>query len=335
MDFPLLDAQDIARDWVRWHPVGRSDALRACTHRPVAIIHRVASGDMADWLYPTSRFFSSNSPFLYDNLRYYLFTGAGMGKIKGMRVQRPEQETEFEPMEFENELGEPVSLGAGEKKPKKKLPIEFHLVDAGGKAMAGIEYEVIMPDGTSETGKSDAEGFIRFPDNIHPGEAKLKLFPKQGHIPADAGRPGKGPSAPDLDLDVELALDKLPSLPSLPSLPKLPEVPELPGIPRPVQILLVDDKGVPMINTPFQVRWPDGKVEAGKTDRTGMISYPKNTQSGDMVLTVSDFGLHLPDAPSASDVAGNIPKAPSTPTAPTAPTAPSTPEVPKPPGGFP
>lgn len=285
MDFPRLDAMDIARDWVRWRPVDRNDALRACAHRPVAVLSRVAGQDAASWLLPAGRFFGSDGPFRYDNLRYYVYTGAEPVNLKGRTRPPPREEAELEPMEAVNESGETISLASQTKKPTKKLPIEFHLVDAAGKPMGGVDYEVILPDGTSRTGKSDAEGFIRFPDNTHEGEAKLKLFPKQGHAPAAAGRPGKGPADPKPDLAAGLPLGK-------PS-----------GIPKPVQILLVDEAGVPMPNTPYQVRWPDGKVESGKSDRTGLISYPKNTQSGDLVLTVTD----IPPRPGTPKVAGGSP----------------------------
>jgi hypothetical protein len=285
VDFPLLDAMEIARNRARWHPVGRSEALRACARSPVAVLSRLAGQDAASWLLPASRYFGSDGPFRYDNLRYYVYTGAEFGKLKG-RTRPPEgEEFDLEPMEVVGDSGEPISLSSPIKKPKPKLPIEFHLVDAAGKPMAGVDYEVILPDGTSRTGKSDAEGFIKFPDNIHPGEARLKLFPKQANAPADAGVSGKGPAGPETDLAAGIPFDK-------PA-----------GIPKPVQILLVDEAGVPMPNTSYQIRWPDGKVESGKSDRTGLISYPKNTQSGDLVLTVAD----IPPPPETSKAAGGRP----------------------------
>jgi len=236
----------------------------------------MAGQDAASWFSPSSRFFGSDGPFRYDNLRYYMYTGVEPEKVKG-RTRPPEGEvSDLEPMEALDESGEPVSLASPIKKPKPKSPIEFHLVDSEGKPMAGIGYEAVLPDGTLKTGESDAEGFIRFPDNIHAGDAKLKLFPKQGHGPAVAAPPVNGATGSD-------------SAPGA----GIPQVTPA-FLLKPVQILLVDDQGAPMPDTGYRIRWPDGKVESGKSDRTGLISYPHNTQSGDLVLTVTDFGPHTP-----------------------------------------
>jgi hypothetical protein len=172
--FPDPDA--ISGDWLRWHPIGREDALRICAFQPVAVVYRNQGVLAADWLDPDSRFFRADQPYLFDGLRYYADQGAQLGHLQGVRVSRPLGE--METLEVLDAGGEPVNIGSpvpGAPAPKKKVPVEFRLVDAEGNPMAGVAFEAILPDGKGASGNSDAEGFIRFPDNIYPGETKLKL----------------------------------------------------------------------------------------------------------------------------------------------------------------
>ena len=276
--FSSLDAADIGRDWVQWHPVGRSEALRACMNRPVAVVHRLSGRDVASVLTPNSRFYRSDGAFLYDGLRYFVYTGVGRGKLKALRIGGPTEQEELEPMEALDEAGEAVNLSSPVKKEKKKKPIEFELLDGDGKPMPDLAFEVILPDGTAQKGKTDAEGWIRFPDNIHDGEVQLKVFPKGDHHPSDATRGSGSPSLdehdPELGLIMDLGLDAIPHL-------KIP-----------VEILLTTAKGVPMPNTAFTAEFPDGKVESGHSDPMGMIRFPDNTQMGEMVLKLSGLEGH-------------------------------------------
>lgn len=56
-----------------------------------------------------------------------------------------------------------------------KHPIEIKLVDGGGKAMPEAGYRIKLSNGQELKGKSDAEGFIRIPDNMQGGELELIL----------------------------------------------------------------------------------------------------------------------------------------------------------------
>lgn len=272
-----LDPATITGDWERWNPVPREEAVRACAYRWVAVVYTVQGMPMADWLSPESRFFRADQPLLFGDLRYYAHAESRLGRLKPVRVHRPLGEMEL--LEALDEAGEPVHLGSplpeAEKKPKPKLPIEFRLTDKRGRPMPGLAYEAILPDGKAIRGKSGPDGIILFPDNIHPGEAKLKLFPGHAHTPADASR---GSGTPALGAEALEAAELLADLPGLPA------------IPRPIEVLLLDEHGVPMGGRAFTARFPDGKVETGRSDRSGLIRFPDNTQSGDMLLTLTDAG---------------------------------------------
>ncbi|MBW8888471.1 MAG: hypothetical protein JF616_12005 [Fibrobacteres bacterium] len=169
---------DITRDRVRWLPVDRSEALGACLYRRVAVVHRLHSIEAAEWLRPDSRFFRSDGAFPYDGLRYFVHTGVERRPLQALKVHRPVGEKN-EVLETEDEAGDAVNLGSPEK--KKKLPIQFRLLDIDGGSLAGIAYEVALPDGTTTQGKSDSDGWIRLMDNTKSGEAKLKIIPEQAH----------------------------------------------------------------------------------------------------------------------------------------------------------
>ena len=228
MELPYLDAKEILRDRSRWKPLARSEAVHACRTHPVAVVGRVQSREAASWLDPANRLFRSDGPYLYEGLRYFLFTGAFSKGLSGSNPAPKAEPEELEPLEALDMSGEEQAV---EEKPEKKHPIEFKLVDGAGKALVGAEYEVTLgpkipalpdipdvpdlpilpglpdlpdipavprpveillidekdkplpnasfsvqfPDGKVATGKSDAAGSIRFPDNTQEGELILTL----------------------------------------------------------------------------------------------------------------------------------------------------------------
>jgi hypothetical protein len=286
--YPSLDAADIARDWIRWRPVSREDALRACRYRPVVVVYNVNSRLEAARLDISSRFFSSYGAFLYDNLRYFEHTGTESRKLRAVKFPAREKE-EFEPLVAFDENGEEVNLGSPVKKDKKKLPIEFQLVDLDGKPLSGIPYEVVLPDGTASQGKSGADGWIRLKDNIHGGEAQLSLFPNPKH----ERKNGPGGDKPAFNAKKRTPKEPIvrepetgPEETALPTLGALPSLDDLPKPKIPVEILVVDANGLPMPKTAFSVTFPDGEVGTGQTDSAGRISFPDNTQSGELLLVI-------------------------------------------------
>lgn len=286
-----LDAAEIGRNRSLWLPIPRVQALMESRGRTVAVIHRGPGRDTVTLFQPSNRFYRANGPYLYDGLRYFLYIGPGPGadpllkKSLGMPSKPPEGP--LEPLEFEDPAtGEFRSLGSPIKKKSEPHPIEFQLMDAGGKAIADAEYEVVLPDGSVRRGSTGADGLVRITDNMHKGEAKLTLKPKHGHRTADASS-GASSAAPAASFPEPDAVAGEFSLASLLDLkPETPQSPALPDLPLPVEILLSDAEGLPMPNTAFKAEFPDGSVVTGHSDQAGLIRFPDNKQTGEMILTL-------------------------------------------------
>lgn len=60
--------------------------------------------------------------------------------------------------------------------PGKLYPIEYRLLTPKGRPIPPTQYSLTFPDGEVKTGMSDKEGYVRYPDNPHPGTAKLVLL---------------------------------------------------------------------------------------------------------------------------------------------------------------
>jgi hypothetical protein len=317
--FLSMDAAEMGRDRVQWQSVGRSEALRACLTRRVVVVHRSASGDVATLFESRNRFFRSDGPFRYDNLRYFVFTGVSSPKLKAVKIDRPSETEALEPMEAET--GEPISLGSPTARipPKPKpfkipelptlptldiptipdlptlpgipkvpgfpeipqipgfpeiptlpvvpeldlelaedkafIPIEYRLLDGKGNPMPPTPFKITLPDGTVESGKSDADGFIRVPDNTQQGQAKLEILDPNDTDPAKlaAFAPPKPPGK------------------------------------HPIELALVNAQGEPLANAEWKLKLPDGSTRQGKTDATGRVSAPDNETEGDAELTLTAF----------------------------------------------
>jgi hypothetical protein len=280
-----LDAVEIGRNRGLWRPIPRAQAITESRTHTVAVIHRGLGRDTATLFQPSNRFYSANGPYLYEGLRYFLYLGPGAGadfrlkKSLGLTSKPPE--AEMEPLEFEDPAtGEFRSLGSPVKKKLEPHPIEFQLVDAAGKAVADAEYEMVLPDGSVRRGSTGADGFVRVPENMHKGEAKLTLKPKLGRQspvapPGAASIPEPEDSAGEFSLAALLGLK-----------PEIPEIPALPVLPMPVEILLSDAEGLPMPKTAFKAEFPDGSVVTGHSDQAGLIRFPDNKQTGEIILTL-------------------------------------------------
>jgi hypothetical protein len=282
------DPADVARDWVRWRPVRREEAMRACGLRPVAVLHRVHGREAGEWLHPHSRFFRTDGPFLYEGLRYYVYTGAEMGKLKGLKILPPGEEEAWE----EAEETEPIPLGS----PTSKVP--------------PTPKKYAIPP----TPKSDFPDLPDIPDIPDiPDLPKIPDLPELPTIPDLPTLPGL-PEIPTIPTLPGLELPTVPGLPEMPTIPGLPEVPPIPGLPGmpaipaipdaalaaaealadkpkiPIEYRLLDGKGNPLPPTPFKVTLPDGTVKTGKSDAQGFIRIPDNTQTGQAKLEILDPG---------------------------------------------
>jgi hypothetical protein len=139
-----------------------------------------------------------------------------------------------------------AALDAGKQ---EIIPIEFRLVDENGVPLAPTPFQLALPDGTVKEGESDADGFIRVPDNTQRGETTLLLI-----------------NANEALADSEKAASF--------------------GQPVPIEILLEDSQGNPLADTGFRLTFPDGTVEEGVSDGDGFIRFPDNEQTGEMELAL-------------------------------------------------
>lgn len=140
-----------------------------------------------------------------------------------------------------------VDLGAGKK---EIIPIEFRLVDDNGDPLPPTPFQLSLPDGTVKEGESDADGFIRVPDNTQRGETTLLLI-----------------NANEALADAEKAASF--------------------GQPVPIEILMEDAQGKPLADTGFRLTFPDGTVEDVVSDGEGFIRFPDNEQTGEMELALA------------------------------------------------
>lgn len=70
----------------------------------------------------------------------------------------------------------PISEEEAESEDKEVSWIEFEMVDEADQPMAGVQYEVEMPDGSIAAGVLDNKGFARI-DGCEPGTCKIS-FPE-------------------------------------------------------------------------------------------------------------------------------------------------------------
>lgn len=245
-----LDAVEIGRNRSLWLPVPRRVALTESRNRTVAVIHRASGRDTVSLFQPSNRFFRSHGPYLYDGLRYYLYMGAGGQALQGVGK----------------------SLGLTNKPPEAELePMEFEDQATGEFRSLG-----------SPTAKVPKKPETPKPPGV-PDKVELGL-----EIAGEIRKTPGIPDIPDLPTITEFAIPTVPEVPKLPAAPEIPALPEIPEIPRPVEILLTDAKGIPLGKVAFRAEFPDGKIETGQSDNAGFIRFPRNTQEGELLLTLTD-----------------------------------------------
>ncbi len=65
--------------------------------------------------------------------------------------------------------------------PGALFPIEYRLINSKGKPLPPTKYRITFPNGETQSGTSDQDGYIRYPDNPHPGTSRLVLLDSGNH----------------------------------------------------------------------------------------------------------------------------------------------------------
>ncbi|MDB5051164.1 MAG: hypothetical protein JWO30_4235 [Fibrobacteres bacterium] len=297
MELPFLDVSEIIRDKSRWRQIARGEAVHACREYAVVVVHRAQSRDSASWLDPANRFFKSDGPYLYDGLRYFLFTGSDFGKKKlsasGLPA-KPEQ-PELEPLEAMDISGEAMNLGS----PALKKPPVPGLAKPAAPAIPkspGLP-DVPKPDIPS---LPDIPELPTLPDLALPELPQIPDIPEIPQVPQIPSIPEPGipeiPAVPGVALpdavlktqaDLALARQVADVIPPLTVLPSLAEESK-PAEKRPIEIKLADARGQAIPGAAFRIKFPDGSVAEGKSDDSGLIRFPDNTQEGEVEFTLTE-----------------------------------------------
>jgi Prealbumin-like fold domain/DNA circularisation protein N-terminus len=127
--------------------------------------------------------------------------------------------------------------------------ITFQLLNEEGSPYAQQPYEIILPNGRTQTGQLDDQGQAHL-DNIPAGICSL--------------------SFPNLDAEDWQLIP--PETPEIPEIPETPETPALDGTSQ-ISFALVDEDGIPVARQEYQIRLPDGRTQTGHLDDQGQAHF--------------------------------------------------------------
>src|SRR5438477_5689529 len=165
-----------------------------------------------------------------------------------------------------NAKAAPAPSGAPEPQIESN-DVSLELADPGGKAMAGVAWKVVLPNGKEKTGKTAADGKI-FVSNTGPGgDFKLLLPDLDAGAPAPSKSGGPGQQAP----------------------PPQSDPPPQAARQEQLDIEAVDAKGQPAANVAWELTLPDGSTRKGKTGADGKISLQDIPAAGDCKLVFPAF----------------------------------------------
>lgn len=310
-DRPFLDASAITRDRSQWSPISRGEALQACRSFPVAVLHRALSREAASWFDGSSRYYKADGPYLYESLRYFLFTGRSVerGLLKGLIIPPKPKPMEWEAMEaLDQATGEFLSLGSPTTKvppkpvvPKTPKPPDASFPEIPGKpeiptlpailTLPTVPTLPVIPDLPVDLkdnplipiefrlldGKGNPMPPTPFKVTLPDGTAKTGKSDKEGFIRIPDNRQKGQAKLELLDAD-ESDPAKLAAFAPTPTTGK-----------KPIEVKLTDSKGAPMADKAFLIKLPDGSEKKGKSDSQGFIRIPDNTQDGEFELVLTEF----------------------------------------------
>ncbi|MFG6102187.1 DNA circularization N-terminal domain-containing protein [Leptothoe sp. EHU-05/26/07-4] len=205
----------------------------------------------------------------------------------------------------------------GDLPPVETAQIVLLLVDEAGNAIANTAYELLLPDGTRQSGQLDDQGRaqiearltetyrLSFPE-LDAADWELLTSEASGLSESPSDRPSDRPST---DQPAESPSDRPPIEPPEPN--------------AHISITLVDDAGQPLANQTYELTWPDGTVQTGHLSPQGDatleqlpvgtygLSFP-NLDAADWELQTSETEAQQPETPE------DRPPLPQTPTQPPA-----------------
>ncbi len=138
----------------------------------------------------------------------------------------------------------PVPIDSSDRDliPSSTAEIAFQLLNEAGSPYAQEIYEIILPDGRTQTGQLDDQGQA-YLENIPAGTCSL--------------------SFPNLDAeDWQLTPPTVPGTPEIPDRPATDETSQ-------IRFVLVDEDGIPVGRQDYQIILPDGRTQTGQLDDQG------------------------------------------------------------------
>ncbi|EKU99385.1 hypothetical protein Lepto7375DRAFT_1412 [Leptolyngbya sp. PCC 7375] len=170
----------------------------------------------------------------------------------------------------------------GDLPPVETAQIVLLLMDEAGNAIANTPYDLLLPDGTRQSGQLDDQGraqiearltetySLSFPD-LDAADWELLTSEASEQSPeSPSDRPSESPST---DQPAESPADRPPI--------------ESPEPNAQVSITLVDDAAMPMADQTYELTWPDGTVQTGQLSPQGDATFEQ--------LPVGTYGLSFPN----------------------------------------
>jgi len=105
---------------------------------------------------------------------------ADPGEVEKIKAQQRQEKsgkygsTTVEPFEPPKDDAANESASDAKKEPTPKGWVEVEMVDEAGDPVAGLRYEVTLPDGRVDSGTLDSKGFARI-EGFEPGYCKVSF----------------------------------------------------------------------------------------------------------------------------------------------------------------
>ncbi|MDV3349043.1 DNA circularization N-terminal domain-containing protein [Leptothoe sp. LEGE 181152] len=169
----------------------------------------------------------------------------------------------------------------GDLPPVETAQIVLLLVDEAGNAIANTAYDLLLPDGTRQSGQLDNQGRAQIEARLT--ETYSLSFPELDAadwelLTSEASEQSESPSdRPSTDQPAERPSDRPPIEPPEPN--------------ARISITLVDDAGQPLADETYELTSPDGTVQTGQLSPQGEATLEQ--------LSIGTYGLSFPNLDAA------------------------------------